>query len=122
MCDCHAHQYPGRECTCNCDHTIPKLTHLFLTTEHESRDNNPDYARKIVEQWAVHSLQVPEGTGFYVVWFCFILGGWKALVSSTEADGRYYEVTFNKMTEEVYVDTYRKTHNVSLTIESVKEL
>lgn len=47
----------------------------------------------------------------YVVWFCYILGGWKALVSTTIPDNKYYEVTFNKDTDEMYVDTYLKVSN-----------
>lgn len=48
----------------------------------------------------------------YIVWFCYILGGWKALVSTTLPDGRYYEVTYNKDKKETYVDLYVKVDNV----------
>jgi hypothetical protein len=44
----------------------------------------------------------------YVVWFAYILGGWKALVSTSLPDGRYYEVTSNKEKGETYVDIYMK--------------
>lgn len=84
---------------------------MNLTTEHESGTHWPHVAVKMVRDWAVDGLGVREGEHFYMVWFCFILGGWKALVSSTAADGRYYEVTFNKAKNEHYVDTYKKTHN-----------
>lgn len=84
---------------------------MNLTTEHESSVHWPHSAVKSVQEWAVEGLGVPEDTSFYLVWFCFILGGWKALVSSTEADGRYYEVTYNITKRETYVDTYKKTHN-----------
>lgn len=84
---------------------------LHLTTTYESVVNHPELATQVVRDWAVEGLSVPEETTFYIVWFCFILGGWKALVSSTEADGRYYEVTFNRDTAEIYLDTYKKTHN-----------
>lgn len=47
----------------------------------------------------------------YVVWFSYILGGWKALLSTSIEDGRYYEVTFNKEKKETYVDTYQKISN-----------
>lgn len=47
----------------------------------------------------------------YVVWFCFILGGWKALCSTQKGDGLYYEVTYNKDKDETYVDTYEKMNN-----------
>lgn len=84
---------------------------LHLTTEHESTTLWPENAVAMVRDWAVDGLGVPDDAVFYMVWFCFILGGWKALVSSTEADGRYYEVTYNKAKDETYVDTYKKTHN-----------
>lgn len=50
----------------------------------------------------------------YIVWFCFILGGWKALVSTTVVDGMYYEVTYNKVGKETYIDAYKKFKNVCI--------
>lgn len=50
----------------------------------------------------------------YVVWFCYILGGWKALVSTTVVDGMYYEVTCDKARGKVYVDAYKKWENVEV--------
>lgn len=46
-----------------------------------------------------------------VVWFCYILGGWKALVSTTLPDGKYYEVTHNRNNGETYLDVYLKLYN-----------
>lgn len=56
---------------------------------------------------------VPEFT-VYVVWFCYILGGWKALVSTSLPDGMYYEVTHSAVLRETYLDVYKKFHNVKL--------
>ena len=95
---------------------------MHLTTQYESNANWQDLARTIVFDW------VSEGLGeskkhptfsvddVYVVWYCFILGGWKALISTTLPDGRYYEVTYNKNKGEVYLDTYLKTHNHAIVI------
>lgn len=47
----------------------------------------------------------------YVVWFAYILGGWKAVGSTSKSDGRYFEVTYNKDADEFYVDTYIKILN-----------
>lgn len=47
----------------------------------------------------------------YVVWFCYILGGWKALVSTSLYDGMYYEVTFDANKNSVYLDAYKKFEN-----------
>jgi hypothetical protein len=52
----------------------------------------------------------------HVVWFCYILGGWKALLITEANDGRYYEVTYDRAKLSVYVDTYVKESNVSLAI------
>ena len=50
----------------------------------------------------------------YVVWFCFILGGWKALLGTNVEDGKYYELTHNKDKKETYIDTYIKDSNVAV--------
>ena len=54
----------------------------------------------------------------YPVWWCYTLGNWKGLFSTPVADGRYYEITFNKAKSEAYIDTYRKTHNIAVHFES----
>ena len=47
----------------------------------------------------------------YIVWFCKTLQNWKALVSTTVSDGKYYEVTHNGDKDETYVDVYKKWDN-----------
>lgn len=44
----------------------------------------------------------------YVTWFNYTLGNWKALVSTTIPDGKYYEVTYNADVKKTYVDVYIK--------------
>jgi len=53
----------------------------------------------------------------YVVWFAYILGNFKALCSTPIADGRYYEVTFDRGKKIAFVDTYVKTHNNEINID-----
>lgn len=50
----------------------------------------------------------------YVVWFCKTLGHWKALVSTDEIDGVYWEVTHNGAKQETYLDTYGKAGNAAI--------
>ena len=50
----------------------------------------------------------------YVVWFSKTLQNWKALVSTTLPDGRYYEVTHNGDKSETYVDVYVKVDNYAV--------
>lgn len=76
----------------------------------------PNYARRVVYRQIEENLEKTDGPinfSVYVVWFTYILGNWKAMVSSSLPDGRYYEVTFNDRTNEVYVDTYVKIQNTS---------
>lgn len=44
----------------------------------------------------------------YVVTYAYVLGGQKAMLSTTLPDGKYYEVTYNTSKEEIYVDQYVK--------------
>lgn len=48
----------------------------------------------------------------YVVWYCYILGNRKWLVSTTIPDDMYYEVTYNQEKGEVYLDAYKKEENI----------
>lgn len=52
----------------------------------------------------------------YIVWFCYILGGWKCLVSTTLPDGMYYEVTYDKSKNAMYLDAYKKFENIEITL------
>lgn len=61
--------------------------------------------------WRMEPLEDDE---IYIVWFSKVLQNWKALVSTTREDGRYYEVTYNGDRCEMYVDIYGKTINVAI--------
>lgn len=47
----------------------------------------------------------------YVVWQCKTLQNNKALLSTTNSDGMYYEVTYNGDKQEFYFDAYKKFEN-----------
>ena len=50
----------------------------------------------------------------FVVWFSKVLGNWKALVATNYSDGLYYEITNNHLSEETYVDVYRRIAHSSV--------
>jgi hypothetical protein len=56
----------------------------------------------------------------FVVWFSKTLQNWKALVSTTLPDQKYYEVTYNGNKDELYLDVYVKLEN--RTVEDVSTL
>lgn len=47
----------------------------------------------------------------YVVWSCKILQNNKALLSTNQKDGMYYECTYNGDKKELYFDAYKKFEN-----------
>lgn len=52
----------------------------------------------------------------FIVWMCKTLQNNKALASTTLFDGMYYELTYNGDKRELYVDTYKKWHNFTISI------
>ena len=48
----------------------------------------------------------------YVVWSCKTLQNNKMLLSTTIADGMYYELTYNGDKGEMYLDAYKKLDNI----------
>ena len=61
-------------------------------------------------------LQVQD---YYIVWFNYTLGNYKALLSSDKLDGIYVEVTYNIANSETYVDIYHKFSNQRFTKEKI---
>ena len=50
----------------------------------------------------------------YIVWKSKVLQNWKYLLSTTLADGMYYELTYNGDKREWYFDAYRKVENICI--------
>lgn len=76
-------------------------------------------ATQVVYELAEQTFDVTDNVKFtldnvYVVWSCFILGNQKALLSTTLTDGKYYEVTYNANTDQMYVDQYVKVQNKTI--------
>lgn len=70
--------------------------------------SNSEYSKFVKDHYA--SIKLDD---IYVVWSCFILGCWKALVSTNRNDSMYYEVTYNVEANDIYVDAYQKIKNVA---------
>lgn len=51
----------------------------------------------------------------YVVSFSYVLGNWRAMVSTTLPDGMYYEVTYIRELGTAYVDAYKRSGHKELT-------
>lgn len=70
--------------------------------------------KKIVKQYAIEHLDKSDSTPkfeVFDVWYCKTLQNHKALLSTTLADGMYYELTYNGDKEELYLDAYKKFEN-----------
>lgn len=85
------------------------------------RDHNPIViAVENVDTYVREHLDKSDPTpefSVYVVWFCYILGGWKCLVSTTLPDGMYYEVTYDIYNRAIYLDAYKKFDNVEILVD-----
>ena len=82
---------------------------------------NPEGFLRFFERWFNESVAdhdvPPIGEGeAYVVWFCFILGRAKCLLSTTRPDHRYYELTWDPERSMVYVDAYVKARNMECAV------
>lgn len=76
-----------------------------------TKDEGVDYpllARQAVWEVVKDVDPVIKFDDIYVVSFTYILSDWKAMVSSSRPDGKYYEVTYDYETDVTYVDTYVK--------------
>lgn len=62
-------------------------------------------------QIALNIVHQHTGRTGYLVWFAYVLGNWKALCSTAEPDGRYYEITFSRDRDVAFLDTYVKIDN-----------
>lgn len=78
----------------------------------KTRTNNPQ-AQAIALVRVLYYPHVPVEE-FYVVWFCYTVGNWKALVSTNVKDNRYFEVTHNGAKAETYVDMYVKQEHMAI--------
>lgn len=63
--------------------------------------------------------EVPEFQVF-IVFYTYILGGYKATVGSSLDDYRYYEVTYNPAKREWYIDVYQKVENICIADDRLK--
>ena len=50
----------------------------------------------------------------YIVWFCYIVGNAKMLISTTRPDHMYYEVTYHGEKKQLHIDAYKKFTHESL--------
>lgn len=77
-------------------------------------------AKELVREYLEERLEKtdPEvAFDVFVVWFGYVLGNWKCLLSTTLPDRMYYEVTGNASKSEIYLDAYQKVQNLCFTDE-----
>lgn len=67
-----------------------------------------DWYNKHVADFDVSTITNSE---VYVVWFAYVLGNAKCLISTTREDHRYYEMTYNSEKNQLYIDQYVKLRN-----------
>lgn len=105
------------------NHPTPKNENLQKVERGVIKEPEFTYPQQACILVAGHILETQEKTDpvieleaddVYVVWFTYTLGNWKALVSTTLPDGKYYEVTHDAGKKVTYIDTYVKVNNVAI--------
>ena len=76
-----------------------------------------DYYNAYVYKPYDENLTVVGDKDVYIVWFVKVLQNWKALVATTNADGLYFEVTYDGDKDQTYIDHYTKTMNLTISDE-----
>lgn len=107
----------GNKPCCFCYPDTPM--NYFQRKEEQKDMGNTEFtekAKKLVREYTEY--HTPDAPVFevYVVWNAYILGNMKALLSTTVEDGMYYEVTFNKAKNEIYLDAYKKFENICFAV------
>lgn len=74
------------------------------------------WAKATVMKYAIRHLDLSDPIAHkpfevYVVWYSKTLQNHKALLSTSLADGMYYEFTYNGDKDEAYLDAYKKWEN-----------
>jgi Family of unknown function (DUF6275) len=98
-------------------HDIKKKEEDEMGVPIKTTEDFQSLARQAVFEYARSHLDVTDDNvaftadNVYIVWFCYILGNWKALLSTELSDGMYYEVTYNFTRNEMYLDAYKKFEN-----------
>ena len=87
----------------------------YIEVNEDINENNmnkkvSEFVRKYVEEH-LDKNDLKQEFEVFVVWQCYILGNTKWLLSTTLPDGMYYEVTYNKVKDEFYLDAYKKFEN-----------
>lgn len=86
-------------------------------TPQDEANRYQNRARQIVFEYVTSRFdksdpaQTFTANDIFVVWFSKTLKNWKALVSTTLSDGKYYELTHNGEKNETYLDVYVKIDN-----------
>lgn len=106
----------GKPCCFCCSGTSMDY---FRRKEEPEAMGNTEFTEKAKALVREHTeCSMPEAPVFevYVVWNAYILGNMKALLSTTLEDGMYYEVTYNKAKNEIYLDAYKRFENVCFVV------
>jgi hypothetical protein len=90
-----------------------------------SAENFPHEARRLVYKHVKSRLEPTDDQSkftieeVYVVSYHYVVGSWKAFVSTTLPDGMYYEVTYKQAAGETYITSYKQWEHTVLPDERV---
>lgn len=72
-----------------------------------------ELAKDLIQKWYKNqNVELDPKKDIYMVWVCKTLQNNKGLFSTTELDNRYFEITHNGDSNEIYFDSYIKDENI----------
>ena len=73
--------------------------------------------KQLVSDYTKQHSEFVKPEDVYVVWQCKTLQNAKALLSTPgTSDGLYFEATLNGDKSEIYLDAYKKQHNIKVEV------
>lgn len=100
--------------------TVPYKSLIILEDDGKitAEDNfRVECKKAVIDFYSKNNLCIINENDVYIVWQCKILQNFKALVSTTVTDGRYFEITYDGDKDRMYIDSYVKESNEVRTFE-----
>lgn len=91
------------------------LANANKATRNNDPENYQNRAKRVlikyIDDGPANELGERPAYEVYIVWFTKTLQNWKALLSTDQPNGKYYELTYNGDKGETYVDEYEHIRN-----------
>lgn len=96
---------------------------MHMEDGHVKKDMDKE-ALRIAKAYIVRSLYEKDRSldfKVFIVWKSKIIQNWKYMISSELPNGMYYELTYNGIKNQWYIDAYKKIENVTINDDTIEK-